>query len=120
MRWSKGKPLSNLKPKKPLKRTPLKRSQKPIKRKPIKRRVKTDGALVKSRKLVAERCQGVCEARLEVCTGQAEAVHHVLRRSQGGGHDPSNLLALCTACHQYVHANPAEAVSKGLLRKSEK
>ena len=106
-----------MKDRKPLKRTPLKRTQKPIKRTAVKRRVKTDGALVKSRKVVAERCQGGCEGRTAVCTGMAESVHHVLRRSQGGGHDPSNLLALCTACHQWVHANPAKAIELGLLRK---
>lgn len=106
-----------MKARKPLKRVPLNRSQKPIKRNPIKRKHKVDGRLVKSRKLVAERCQGACEARTDVCTGQAEAVHHMLRRSQGGGHDVDNLLAVCTACHQFIHGNPAKAVALGLLRK---
>ena len=109
-----------MKPRKPLKRTPLKRSQKPIKRKPIKKRFKVDKDLVKARLLVAERCQGRCEGRTMVCTGNAEAVHHILRRSQGGKHEPENLLALCTACHNWVHANPQAAVDKGLLLKPHK
>lgn len=115
MRWE---PRKHLKPRKPLKRTPLKRSQKPIKRAPVKRKTQTNGKLVKSRKEVSARSGGQCEARLDICTGQAQAVHHVLRRSQGGGHEPENLLHLCNACHGWVHANPAKAVEKGLLRRS--
>jgi 5-methylcytosine-specific restriction endonuclease McrA len=115
MRWE---PKRLLEPRKPIKRTPLRRSQKPIKRTPVKRKTQTNGKLVKSRKEVSARSGGQCEARLPICTGTAEAVHHVLRRSQGGGHEPENLLHLCNSCHQWVHANPAKAVEKGLLRRS--
>lgn len=111
--------LRQVKPKKPLKRTPLKRSQKPIKRTAIKKRLKVDKALKEARIVVAARSQGLCEGRTTVCTGQGEAVHHILRRSQGGQHDPGNLLVLCTACHSWVHANPLAAVEKGLLRKGQ-
>lgn len=104
----------------PLKRkTPLNRGKKPLKRSgPIKPRRRGEGALVKSRKIVSERSGGRCEARIGgVCSGTAECVHHVLRRSQGGGHEPENLLHLCNRCHGWVHANPAEAMEKGWLKK---
>ena len=30
-------------------------------------------------------------------------VHHITFRSQGGGHDPENLVCLCAECHGMVH-----------------
>jgi len=42
-------------------------------------------------------------------------LHHILRRSQGGSHDASNLLALCPQCHGHVHDHPAWAKAEGLL-----
>jgi len=100
-------------------RTPLKRSAKPMKRSgPIKAKRKSEAGLAKSRKIVAGRSGGRCEASIRgVCSGGAECVHHVLRRSQGGGHEPENLLHLCHRCHGWVHANPAVSMEKGWLRK---
>jgi 5-methylcytosine-specific restriction protein A len=31
-----------------------------------------------------------------------EEVHHILPLSQGGTHDPSNLMSLCKACHSSI------------------
>jgi HNH endonuclease len=31
-------------------------------------------------------------------------IHHLVHRADGGGHDPSNLALLCSACHQAHHA----------------
>jgi hypothetical protein len=31
-------------------------------------------------------------------------VHHLIHRADGGGHDPSNVILLCSACHQAHHA----------------
>jgi HNH endonuclease/Domain of unknown function (DUF222) len=33
-------------------------------------------------------------------------VHHRRPISQGGGHDPGNLITLCGACHRWVHERP--------------
>ena len=30
-------------------------------------------------------------------------LHHVVRRSQGGKHEASNLVALCFNCHERLH-----------------
>ena len=98
-----------------MKRTPLKRSQKPMKRSPLKVKRRGEYQWRKARKEVLERCGGRCEARLTVCQGSAEHVHHIKRRSQGGTHDPANLMGLCFRCHEWIHRNPAESVKKGLL-----
>lgn len=42
-------------------------------------------------------------------------VHHIRRRSQGGTHDPDNLVLLCGVGHQWVHEHPAQARALGLL-----
>lgn len=49
-------------------------------------------------------------------------VHETLRRSQGAaivpsqGLDEDGWLAVCRACHDWIGANPREAVSLGLAR----
>ena len=32
-----------------------------------------------------------------------EEVHHKVPISQGGTHDPSNLMSLCRSCHNKIH-----------------
>lgn len=70
----------------------------------------------KARGEVIKRCGARCEARVKGCSGQVDHVHHVLRRSQGGGNQPENLLGVCFWCHEWIHANPREAARRGLLR----
>lgn len=66
------------------------------------------------RRIVKERCGGRCER----CGRSGYTVHHRRKKSQGGGWDASNLLALCgsgtTFCHGWVEANPAAAHEDGL------
>jgi 5-methylcytosine-specific restriction endonuclease McrA len=31
-------------------------------------------------------------------------LHHRLRRSQGGSHEPENISVLCQTCHRSIHA----------------
>ncbi len=38
-------------------------------------------------------------------TGALLAVHHIVYRSQGGGHELSNLITLCDPCHAKAHSN---------------
>ena len=66
---------------------------------------------------VAERdygCAGNRFGYIHRCSGPT-VVHHMLMRSQGGGHEPENLVALCNSAHLHVHANPAESYESGLL-----
>lgn len=56
------------------------------------------------------------QERCEVCGQRAEHAHHLLPRSAGGPDDPTNLLAVCHACHARIHANPQWAREHGYLR----
>lgn len=53
------------------------------------------------------------------CTGRAEHAHHRRMRSQGGSDEAENLLAVCHACHDHVHAHPAESYAAGWLIRTE-
>jgi hypothetical protein len=69
---------------------------------------------------VKSRARGLCEAaglglcRVEPHYGQH--AHHVLPRGRGGDDDPENGRWLCWEAHDAVHAAPAEAMARGLLR----
>lgn len=56
----------------------------------------------------------ICEARTPVCTHRAHHRHHVILRSQGGHDGPT--IDVCSPCHRYIHANPAEAYEQGWLK----
>lgn len=61
------------------------------------RRIKRTGAL----KRCNHRCVG-CGVRAWDCPLSLE-VHHLKPVSQGGNHKKSNLVMLCTICHDEVH-----------------
>lgn len=69
--------------------------------------------------LVRERDGNRCRVCAET---RAVEVHHIKFRSQGGGHDPENLVCLCAECHAAVHARrlwlngPASRLSIDLRR----
>lgn len=61
---------------------------------------------------VKERSQGVCER----CKSKpASEVHHRRLKKQGGADSERNLIALCTFCHRWAHANVAEACAEMLI-----
>lgn len=107
----------------PLKRkTPLKRGAPLVSRTQLKRtafkpkRVSGPPELVEWKAVIRQRSGGICEARLAgVCITQATDAHHVILRSRGGGHEPSNLKHLCRPCHRWAHDNPAAASALGLM-----
>jgi 5-methylcytosine-specific restriction endonuclease McrA len=43
-----------------------------------------------------QRCENVSK------TGQGLQPHHIMPRSEGGSNDSTNLIALCTECHNFV------------------
>lgn len=109
----------------PLRRgAPMKRGA-PLKRTAMRRTASTklgghtptSPDLVVARAFVRERSGGACEAGTILCSGVAQAAHHVLPRSAGGGHSVANLLDVCNACHRYIHAHPTESYETGWLRK---
>jgi 5-methylcytosine-specific restriction endonuclease McrA len=63
------------------------------------------------------RSRGKCE----FCGGplrNSGHIHHRLLRSQGGGHTEANCVVIHTDCHDWAHANPAEAYELGWLVRS--
>ena len=60
----------------------------------------------------------LCEAHIYgICIVLVGQTHHILPRSQGGSlTDESNLLDVCHACHDWIHANPEMAKKLGLLK----
>ena len=73
--------------------------------------------LADARRFVYGRSAGRCECAgfNPDCTGVGQVAHHRRRRSQGGGHDPENLLWLSDPCHAYVHDHPTSAFPAGLM-----
>lgn len=52
--------------------------------------------------------------------GNAELhAHHVVPKSRGGSHDVSNLISLCSDCHQTVHSKNAQAPTHNQQQNSE-
>lgn len=109
----------------PPRKTPL-QSRKPFEsRCELQRRTPADPALpkngrskalkpipIKVRQAVADRSGFVCELG---CGNRAVHLHHRKLRSQGGRHEPANLLHLCAAHHNEAHANPERSYALGWL-----
>ena len=98
----------------------------PIKRRtPLKRssglKAKRQGIPSDVRSRVAIR-DGGCRGRTLIpelsCWGRLDP-HHILRRSQGGQDTPDNLVTLCRAHHDWVHAYPETSRTLGLLRRPD-
>lgn len=62
---------------------------------------------------------GCCQAGLEGCTHRATEGHHRKLRSQGGGDELSNCIAVCHACHMRLHAQPRLAAELGLMESQK-
>jgi hypothetical protein len=63
------------------------------------------------RRAVQERAGGRCER----CGAIGVHWHHRQTRSQGGQHTAENGVWLCVFCHDWAHANPAQAYATGWL-----
>jgi 5-methylcytosine-specific restriction endonuclease McrA len=68
-------------------------------------------------KAVRERAKCLCVAG---CGRRGWQVHELLPRARGGSiTDPDNCVLLCAPCHRWVHENPHDAASVGLLRSKK-
>lgn len=64
------------------------------------------------RKLIASMGEPMCRR----CGKRAEDLHEPGKRSQGADpSDPSQVVPVCRACHDHIHANVAESVRDGWL-----
>ena len=51
------------------------------------------------------------------CTGWVEHLHHIEPR-RTGGNERTNILAICSSHHRWIHAHPQEARNRGWLGSS--
>lgn len=101
----------------------LKRSKRPRAKRDTPRRgriVLDPAARQQLRQAVYDRAGGLCEAGLTPdCPGRLDRHafewHHRKLRSQGGDDVIANSLCVCSGCHSWAHAHPAEAKSAGVI-----
>lgn len=94
-----------------MKRTPLR----PV----SKKRAKWQIVYRRECAAVNVRSGGRCEADTPDCPPgphRADHHHHVVLRSRGGLDHRNNLLHVCFSAHDWIHAHPAEATERGLMR----
>jgi hypothetical protein len=99
-----------------MKRTPLHRRT-PLRRVSLKRqRVNRERRELVRRELTKRpRCEA---GRLTPapCGGRSVDIHEPLTRARGGSIlDPANTVAVCRACHDWIHTHPESATRLGLL-----
>ena len=71
------------------------------------------------RETVMSRNGGRCEPQVSPhCAKYASEWHHRKMRSQLGPDTIPNGLAVCPACHRYIHRHPEESYDKGYLVRS--
>lgn len=113
-----------------MKRTELRRTAMPPRKTPMRRGSQLRRTAIRpvSKARAAEQRTRVAmlravygEAALCQRCGSAEAndAHEIVPRSAGGSiTDPANVRALCRSCHDWIHANPAQATAAGWIRAS--
>lgn len=105
-----------------MKRTPLQRKTELKRGKPLKqtapKKKKPKAVPTDIYRQVLAR-DGGCVARALVpdvaCRGRIDP-HHALMKSQGGKDTLDDLIAVCRAHHEHIHANPTQSYELGLLR----
>jgi len=90
-----------------------------LRRTPIRRRSKKESERLRrydrARAIVMETAEGMCEAATPRCVGPAGQVHHRQGRDGDLVDDLDNLLAVCYACHDYIHSHPHESYERGWM-----
>lgn len=115
-----------MKSRKPLKRSPLKRSTKPIKQKSAKREVadverRIFVAMMLNKHPYCVACPLFAEhdGLVTYARRPSQDIHELVRRSQGGSVvDEMNCIAVCRPCHTRIGNFPQLAVDLGLARRS--
>ena len=75
-----------------------------------KKRYKGDWPRIRERYRLAHPYCAVCFAKGIMI--ETEEVHHKVPLSEGGTHDVSNLIALCSSCHARLHAERGDRWNK--------
>ena len=115
-----------MKPRKPLKRSPLKGSAIPIKKKSAKREVadverRIFVAMMLKKHPYCVACPIFAEhdGLVSYVRRPSQDIHELLRRSQGGSVvDEANCIAVCRSCHTRIGNYPQLAFDLGLAKRS--
>ena len=115
-----------MKPRKPIKRSPLKRSTKPIKQKSAKRLVadvdrRIFVAMMLNKHPYCVACPVFAEhdGLVTYVRRPSQDIHELIRRSQGGCTvSETNCIAVCRPCHTRIGENPQLAFDLGLAKHS--
>lgn len=103
-----------------VRKTPLKRGTVQLARAALRpRSSKRAAEMVDRRALVARvlSAHPVCE---RCDAARSTDVHEPHTRARGGSiTDPSNVRAVCRACHDWIHAHPAQAAAEGWLKRGD-
>lgn len=67
------------------------------------------------RAMVMHRALGMCEVQVVPGCRQGEPEWHHRQSRRADDHRPSNGLAVCRPCHNWLHAHPREAVAHGWI-----
>jgi hypothetical protein len=94
----------------PIKRkTPLKRSGRKLR--PVsKKRARENRAYTRLREWYLEQ-----NPACEICGKKATQIHHKRGRFGARLNEKEYFMAICMACHDWIHKNPMEAYAKGYM-----
>lgn len=70
--------------------------------------------IIRDRKLF--KAYGEKSSTCEVCESLAVDIHHIKLKSQGGGDEHSNLIALCRSCHEWGHSKDSRQAREKFLK----
>lgn len=86
-------------------------SKKPIKKVSDKR--KEENKTYKKQVKSAVKKDPRCKIKSPVCTGKAQGLHHLQKRSPKNLTNPKNQVSACNACNLYIEENPIWARNNG-------
>jgi hypothetical protein len=55
-----------------------------------------------------------------ICSEKCYELHHIVEQSEGGNHDPSNLIVLCPNCHQHRYHRAKEITREQMYQYKTK
>ncbi len=97
------------KPKKPLKRTRVAR---------VSKRRRRDGAVYSARRKEFLEANPICQVVIpgtDICEMRAKEVHHRAGRTGTNYLNENTWMAICPACHRWVHEHPGQARLLGFM-----
>ena len=68
------------------------------------------------RNIVLERDHNKCQ----ICNSRNNLhIHHIVKRRNGGSHDPDNLITLCASCHRHIEIGDVDYAIKKCFQNAK-